>query len=171
MISQLDLPFFFLFSQALAGNGHLFPHVTKILNAQPVLQMEYIATDTSQKALSESEIQDAGISFSQWDPSNPPSGNLTNADLVVYNYTTSVVANTKEIIPNLAAALKEGGFLLVHTLLKGETLAETVSFLTSPDLQQKQKFLSEVSLLPAPVLSRWIVLSLLLVDALMMNVE
>ncbi|NXX48511.1 FAS synthase, partial [Tricholaema leucomelas] len=129
--------------EALAGNGHLFPRVTKILNAQPVLQMEYIATDTSQKALSETEIQDAGISFSQWDPSSPPSGNLTNADLVVYNYTTSVVGNTKEIIPNLAAALKEGGFLLVHTLFRGETLAETVSFLTSPDPQQKQKFLNE----------------------------
>ncbi|NXF89098.1 FAS synthase, partial [Eubucco bourcierii] len=129
--------------EAFAGNGHLFPRVTKILNAQPVLQLEYIATDTSQKALSETEIQDAGISFSQWDPSSPPSGNLTNADLVVYNYTTSVVGNTKEIIPNLAAAVKEGGFLLIHTLLKGETVAETVSFLTSPGLQQKQKFLSE----------------------------
>ncbi|XP_054249700.1 fatty acid synthase [Indicator indicator] len=129
--------------EALAGNGHLFPHVTNILNAQPVLQMEYIATDTNQKALSETEIQDAGISFSQWNPASPPSGNLTNADLVVYNYSTSGVGNTEEIVPNLAAAVKEGGFLLVHTLLKGETLAETVSFLTSPDLQQKHNFLSE----------------------------
>uniref|UniRef100_A0A8B9MP92 Fatty acid synthase n=1 Tax=Accipiter nisus TaxID=211598 RepID=A0A8B9MP92_9AVES len=131
--------------EALAGSGHLFSRVKSILNAQPLLQVDYIATDRILESLSanETELQDAGVSFSQWDPSSLPSGNLTNADLVVYNCSTSVLGNTTEIISNLAAAVKEGGFVLLHTLLKGETLGETVSFLTSPDLQQKRSFLSE----------------------------
>ncbi|NXY81485.1 FAS synthase, partial [Alcedo cyanopectus] len=131
--------------EALAGSGCLFSRVRSTLNTQPLLQMEYIATDSTLKALpaSETELQDAGISFSKWDPSHPPSGNLTNADLVVYNCSTSVLGNTPEIIANLTAAVKEGGFVLLHTLLKGETIAEIVSFLTNPDLQQKRSFLSE----------------------------
>uniref|UniRef100_A0A8C3MMS5 Fatty acid synthase n=1 Tax=Geospiza parvula TaxID=87175 RepID=A0A8C3MMS5_GEOPR len=116
-----------------------------ILNAQPLLQVDYIATDCILENLSaiETELQDAGVVSSRWDPSSPPSGNLTNADLVVYNCSTSVLVNTTEILSNLAAAVKEGGFVLLHTLLKGETLGEIVSFLTSPDLQQKHSFLSE----------------------------
>uniref|UniRef100_A0A8B9BZ50 Fatty acid synthase n=1 Tax=Anser brachyrhynchus TaxID=132585 RepID=A0A8B9BZ50_9AVES len=131
--------------EALAGNGHLFSRVKSILNTQPLLQLDYIATDCTLEALSanETELQDAGISFSQWDPSNPPSGNLANADLVVYNCSTNVLGNTTKIVSNLAAAVKEGGFVLLHTLLQGETLGEIVSFLTSPDLQQKHSFLSQ----------------------------
>ncbi|KFP09893.1 Fatty acid synthase [Egretta garzetta] len=131
--------------EALAGSGHMFSHVRSILNTQPLLQVEYIATDRTLETLSanETELQDAGVTFSQWDPSSLPSGNLTNADLLVYNCSTSVLGNTTEILSNLAAAVKEGGFVLLHTLLKGETLGETVSFLTSPDLQQKHSFLSE----------------------------
>ncbi|XP_041321888.1 fatty acid synthase [Pyrgilauda ruficollis] len=131
--------------EANAGSGQLFSRVKSILNAQPLLQVDYIATDCILENLSaiETELQDAGVVSSRWDPSSLPSGNLTDADLVVYNCSTSVLVNTTEILPNLAAAVKEGGFVLLHTLLKGETLGETVSFLTSPDLQQKHSFLSE----------------------------
>ncbi|NXU74165.1 FAS synthase, partial [Oreotrochilus melanogaster] len=131
--------------EALAGSGRLFSRVKSILNTQPLLQVDYIATDRVLEALSasETELQDAGVSSSQWDPSSLPSGNLTNADLVVYNCATNVLGNTTEILSNLAAAVKEGGFVLLHTLLKGETLGEIVSFLSSPDLQQKHKFLHE----------------------------
>uniref|UniRef100_A0A8C3V264 Fatty acid synthase n=1 Tax=Catharus ustulatus TaxID=91951 RepID=A0A8C3V264_CATUS len=131
--------------EANAGSGQLFSRVKSILNAQPLLQVDYIATDCVLENLSmiETELQDAGIVSSQWDPSSLPSGNLTDADLVVYNCSTSILVNTTEILSNLAAAVKEGGFVLLHTLLKGETLGEIVSFLTSPDLQQKHSFLSE----------------------------
>ncbi|NXU42098.1 FAS synthase, partial [Drymodes brunneopygia] len=131
--------------EANAGSGQLFSRVKSILNTQPVLQVDYIATDHVLENLSaiETELQDAGVVSSQWDPYSLPSGNLTNADLVVYNCSTSVLVNTTEILSNLAAAVKEGGFVLLHTLLKGETLGEIVSFLTSPDLQQKHSFLSE----------------------------
>ncbi|PKU32508.1 fatty acid synthase [Limosa lapponica baueri] len=131
--------------EALAGSGQLFSRVKSFLNTQPLLQLDYVATDPILETLSakEKELQDAGVSLSQWDPSSPPSGNLTNADLVVCNCSTSVLGNTAEILSNLAAATKEGGFVLLHTLLKGQTLGETVSFLTNPDLQQKHRFLSE----------------------------
>lgn len=131
--------------EALAGSGCLFSRVKSILSTSPLLQVEYIATDRILETLSanETELQDAGVVLSQWDPSTLPSENLTNADLVVYNCSRSVLGNTTEILPNLAAAVKEGGFVLIHTLLKGETLGEIVSFLTSPDLQQKHSFLSE----------------------------
>ncbi|NXM57354.1 FAS synthase, partial [Illadopsis cleaveri] len=131
--------------EANAGNGQLFSCVKSILNTQPLLQVDYIATDCVLENLSaiETELQDSGVDSRQWDPSSLPSGNLTNADLVVYNCSTSVLVNITEILSNLAAAVKEGGFVLLHTLLKGETLGEIVSFLTSPDLQQKHSFLSE----------------------------
>ncbi|NXJ82917.1 FAS synthase, partial [Trogon melanurus] len=131
--------------EALAGSGHLFSRVKNILNTQPLLQVDYIATDRILESLSanETELQDAGVSVSQWNPSSLPSGNLTNADLVVYNCSTSVLGNTTEILSNLAAAVREGGFVLLHTLLKGETLAEIIGFLTSPDLQQNHSFLNE----------------------------
>ncbi|NXL03899.1 FAS synthase, partial [Mesembrinibis cayennensis] len=133
--------------EALAGSGHLLSRVKRILNTELRLQADYIATDLNLKTLSanETKLQDDEISFSLWDPSSLPSDNLTNADLVVYNCSSSVLGNTTEILSNLAAAVKEGGFVLLHTLLKGETLGEIVSFLTSPDLQQKHSFLSEVS--------------------------
>ncbi|NWU98405.1 FAS synthase, partial [Upupa epops] len=127
--------------EALAGSGRLLSRVRSILNIEPLLQVDYIATDCIPATLS--ELQNAEFSVSQWDPSSLPSGNLTNADLVVYNCSTNVLGNSAEILRNLAAAVKEGGFILLHTLLKGETLAEIVSFLTSPDLQQKHCFLSE----------------------------
>ncbi|XP_071429466.1 fatty acid synthase [Pithys albifrons albifrons] len=131
--------------EAMAGSGHLFSRVKSILNTQPLLQVDYIATDTVLENLSadETELQDAGVLSSQWDPSGLPSGNITDADLVVYNCSASVLGNAAVILPNLAAAVKEGGFVLLHTLLKGQTLGEVVSFLTSPDLQQKHSFLSE----------------------------
>ncbi|KAM8991828.1 fatty acid synthase [Ara ararauna] len=131
--------------EALAGSGRLFSRIKSILNGQPLLQVDYMATDRILKTLSDSEteLQNAGISVREWDPSCLPSGDLANADLVVYNCLTTGVRNTTEILSNLAAAVKEGGFVLLHTLLKGETLGEIVSFLTSPDLQQKHSFLSE----------------------------
>ncbi|NXC72710.1 FAS synthase, partial [Anhinga anhinga] len=131
--------------EAFAGSGQLFSRIINILKTQPLLQVDYIATDCLLKNLpdNEKELQDDEVTFSQWDPSKHPSENLTDADLVVYNYSKNVLENTTEILSNLAAAVKEGGFILLHTLLKGEALGETISFLTSPDLQQTHSFPSE----------------------------
>lgn len=129
----------FLSLQALAGDGRLFSRVTGLLNTQPMLQLDYTATDRAPETLpvDESQLQETGVSIAQWDPISPPPGHLTSADLLVCNCSVSIFENPAEILSNLAATVKEGGFVLLHTLLKGETLGEIISFLTSPDLQQR----------------------------------
>ncbi|CAM5096781.1 unnamed protein product [Natator depressus] len=125
--------------EALAGDGRLFSRVTGLLNTQPMLQLDYTATDRAPETLpvDESQLQETGVSIAQWDPISPPPGHLTSADLLVCNCSVSIFENPAEILSNLAATVKEGGFVLLHTLLKGETLGEIISFLTTPDLQQR----------------------------------
>ncbi|XP_053145655.1 fatty acid synthase [Hemicordylus capensis] len=132
--------------EALAGDGHLFSRVTSILNTQPMLQLDYTATDRTPDILAseESYLQEIGVSSDQWDPATPPSGNLTNADLLVCNCSLNPFKNPAEVLSNMAATVKEGGFVLLHTLLKGETLGEIVRFLTSPDVQEKPGLLTQV---------------------------
>lgn len=130
--------------EALAGDGHLFSRVTSILNTQPMLQLEYTATDRTPEILAskESELQEMGVSIDQWDPSTPPPGSLINADLLVCNCSLNAFRNPAEVLSNMAATVHEGGFVLLHTLLKGETLGEIVRFLTSPDLQERPGLLT-----------------------------
>ncbi|XP_044275877.1 fatty acid synthase [Varanus komodoensis] len=126
--------------EALAGDGRLFSRVTSILNTQPMLQLDYTATDRIPEILAsdQNHLQEIGVSIDQWDPASPASGNLMNADLLVCNSSLNMFRNPAEVLSNMAATVKEGGFILLHTLLKGETLGEIVGFLTSPDLQEKQ---------------------------------
>nr|XP_025034359.1 fatty acid synthase [Pelodiscus sinensis] len=125
--------------EALAGDGRLFSRVPGLLNTQPMLQLDYAATDRAPEVLSisESQLQELGVSTAQWDPLNPPPGHLTGADLLLCNCSVSMFGNPAETLSNLAAAVKEGGFVLLHTLLKGEMLGETIRFLTAPDLPQR----------------------------------
>ncbi|KAL8163353.1 UNVERIFIED_CONTAM: hypothetical protein K2H54_018774 [Gekko kuhli] len=132
--------------EALAGDGHLFSRVTSLLNTQPMLQLDYIATETAVEVLAshEGHLQEIGVSIDQWDPANPPSGGLMGADLLVCNCSLNTFKNPAEVLSNMAATVKEGGFVLLHTLLKGETLGEIVRFLTDPDLQKKPSLLTQV---------------------------
>ncbi|XP_007434239.1 fatty acid synthase [Python bivittatus] len=132
--------------EALTGDGHLFSRVTSILNTQPMLQLDYTATDQVLKNLAslESHLQEIGVSIDQWDPTHPPSGSLMNADLLVCNCSLNALSKPAETLSNMAAAVKDGGFILLHTLLKGETLGEIVAFLTSPGLQEKPGLLNQV---------------------------
>lgn len=134
--------------QALAGDGHLYSRVTSILNTQPMLQLDYTATDRAPEILAsnESRLQELGVSTQQWDPASPPSGNLANADLLVCNCALNPFRNPAQVLSNMAATVKDGGFVLLHTLLKGETLGEIVSFLTSPELKEKPGLLTQVNL-------------------------
>uniref|UniRef100_A0A8D0GNS8 Fatty acid synthase n=1 Tax=Sphenodon punctatus TaxID=8508 RepID=A0A8D0GNS8_SPHPU len=131
--------------EAHAGDGCLYSRVTGLLNTQPMLQLDYIATDPTPETLSgnESQLQEMGISICQWDPARPAPGNLTNADLLICNCSVSILGNPTEVLLNMTAAVREGGFVLLHTLLKGETLGEIVSFLTTPDLQQRGGILTQ----------------------------
>ncbi|XP_042306938.1 fatty acid synthase isoform X1 [Sceloporus undulatus] len=132
--------------EALAGDGHLYTRVTSILNTQPMLQLDYIATDRTLEILASKEtyFQEIGISTEQWDPANPPSGSLVNANLLVCNCSLNTFKNPAKVLSNMAATVKDGGFILLHTLLKGEILGEIVGFLTSPELQDKPSVLTQV---------------------------
>ncbi|KAL6475465.1 hypothetical protein MHYP_G00165050 [Metynnis hypsauchen] len=124
--------------EALSSNGRVFSRAVSHLNIQPMLRLDYTASDLSTELLSaqQSSLEEQGISVAQWDPQQgPASGGLTGADLVVCNSVPGPVTSPATLLENLASATREGGFVLLHTLLRGDTLGETVAFLTSLDNQ------------------------------------
>ncbi|KAM4691284.1 fatty acid synthase isoform 2-T2 [Rhinophrynus dorsalis] len=132
--------------EAFAGNGRLSSYVTALLNTHPMLQLDYIATDPSVEILSamEDNLKENGVSTEQWDPASAAPGTLANADLLVCNSTFHLLRNPAQVLSNMAAAVKEKGFILLHTHLKGYTLGETVAFLSTQNLQEKEGLLSQV---------------------------
>ncbi|XP_043860025.1 LOW QUALITY PROTEIN: fatty acid synthase [Dromiciops gliroides] len=131
--------------EALAGDGHLYSRIPGLLNSQPMLQLDYVATDRQSASLEgqEAQLQQQGISLGQWDPDEPAPDTLHGADLLVCNCTIAALKAPSTALSHMAAAVKDGGFLLLHTLLKGETLGEIVAFLTSSKHHQKQNLLSQ----------------------------
>ncbi|XP_018417291.1 PREDICTED: fatty acid synthase [Nanorana parkeri] len=131
--------------EALSGNGHLSSHVLSLLNTQPMLQVDYTATDRTLDVFSElgSDLEAAGVAMEQWDPLVSPPNSLTGADLLVCNSSGHLLKDPRQVLPNMAAAVKEGAFILLHTLLKGDILGETIAFLRTQNLQQKDGLLSQ----------------------------
>lgn len=127
----------------LAGDGQLYSRIPALLNTQPLLELDYIATDRHPQALeaAQAKLQQLNITQGQWDPSDPAPSNLGGANLVVCNYALASLGDPATAVGNMVAALKEGGFLLLHTLLRGHPLGETVTFLTCPEPQQGQRHL------------------------------
>uniref|UniRef100_A0A672LX21 Fatty acid synthase n=1 Tax=Sinocyclocheilus grahami TaxID=75366 RepID=A0A672LX21_SINGR len=125
--------------EALAADGRVFSRTVGLLNIQPMLHLDYTVSDVSIDQLSahQSSLEEQGISSAQWDPLQGPAvGGLDGADLVVCNCATGHTANPALLIENLTSAAREGGFVLIHTLLRGDTLGETVAFLTSQNNQE-----------------------------------
>lgn len=123
----------------------MFSRAVRTLNVQPMLRLDYIASDANTEILSnqQSTLEDLGVSAAQWDPrQGPVTGNLGGADLVVCNCVPGSISNPDVLLENLTSATRDGGFVLLHTLLKGDTLGETVTFLTS--LEDKSCLLSQV---------------------------
>lgn len=136
---------FLLVLQALAANGRVFSRAVGLLNIQPMLRLDYTASDISIDQLSahQSSLEEQGISSAQWDPlQGPATGGLDGADLVVCNTAVGPTSNPALLIENLTSAVREDGFVLLHTLLRGDTLGETVAFLTSQSNQEG--FLTQV---------------------------
>ncbi|XP_069511428.1 fatty acid synthase [Ambystoma mexicanum] len=131
--------------EALAGDGQMFSRIPSLLNTQPMLQLDYSITDLTLDSLSASEdqLKESGLSIAQWDPSGTAPANLSGADMLVCNCSMNLLQNPPENLSNMAGAVKEGGFVLLHTLLRGETLGEIVAFLTTQDVQQKPGLLSQ----------------------------
>ncbi|OCT62677.1 fatty acid synthase [Xenopus laevis] len=131
--------------EALAENGRLFSYVPALLNTQPMLQLDYIATDSASEVLSslEENLKEFGGSVEQWDPMGTAPSTLTNADLLVCNNSLHHLRNPQQAFINMTATVKEGGFILLHTLLKGDMLGETIKFLNTQNAQQKEGLLSQ----------------------------
>ncbi|XP_062859033.1 fatty acid synthase [Trichomycterus rosablanca] len=122
--------------EALSSDGRVFSRAVRTLNIQPMLRLDYTASDVNAELLSnqQSTLEDLGVSAAQWDPhQGPVTGNLGGVDLVVCNCVPGPVLNPEVLLENLTSATREGGFVLLHTLLKGDTLGETVAFLTSQE--------------------------------------
>ncbi|XP_008574493.1 PREDICTED: fatty acid synthase [Galeopterus variegatus] len=131
--------------EVLAGDGHLYSRIPALLNTQPMLQLDYTATDRLPQALesNQAKLQQHDIAKGQWDPKDPAPGSLGAADLLVCNCIVAGLGDPAVALSNMAAALKEGGFLLLHTLLRGHTLGETLAFLFSSQPQHGQGLLSQ----------------------------
>ncbi|XP_069807612.1 fatty acid synthase isoform X2 [Dendropsophus ebraccatus] len=131
--------------EALSEHGNLSPYVLSVLNTQPMLQIDYVATDRTLETLStlEDNLKEAGVSIEQWDPYTAPPNNVTGADLLVCNSSAHLLKDPSQVLPNMAATVKDGGFILLHTLLKGDVLGETIAFLRTQNIQQKDGLLSQ----------------------------
>ncbi|KAM6951887.1 fatty acid synthase [Aplochiton taeniatus] len=120
--------------EAFSSEGLLFPRAVPLLNIQPMLRLDYVASTPGADDLQGASAEELGVSAAHWDPATGPApGAAAGADLVACNHAWSPVrgGSAAELVANLTSGAKEGGFVLLHTLLKGETLGETVAFLSS----------------------------------------
>ena len=132
--------------QVLAGHGHLYSRIPGLLSPHPLLQLSYTATDRHPQALeaAQAELQQHDVAQGQWDPADPAPSALGSADLLVCNCAVAALGDPASALSNMVAALREGGFLLLHTLLRGHPLGDIVAFLTSAEPQYGQGILSQV---------------------------
>lgn len=108
-----------------------------------MLQLDYTATTAHLDLLDvhQATLEDLAVGSAQWDPmlGPAPAGLEGAADLVLCNHASGPLCTDPEVLmTNLASGAKKGGFVLLHTLLKGETLAETISFLSSTTNSKSQ---------------------------------
>lgn len=117
-----------------------------------MLQLDYTATAAHLKLLDvhQATLEDLAVGLAQWDLlSGPaPAGLEGAADLVLCNNASGPLSKDPvELMTNLASGAKKGGFVLLHTLLKGETLGETISFLSSTTNNKSQtRLLTQVGI-------------------------
>lgn len=134
----------------LAGDGHLYSRVPALLNTQPMLQLDYTATDRQAQVLeaAASLLQQYEVAQGKWDPADPAPSSLGMADLLVCNCAVASLGDPALALGNMAAALKEGGFLLLHAVLRGHALGDILALLSS-EPQHGPSLLSQVPLLGA----------------------
>lgn len=108
-----------------------------------MLQLDYTATAAHLDLLGahQATLEDLAVGSAQWDPllGPAPAGLEGAADLVLCNHASRPLSTDPEaLMTNLASGAKKEGFVLLHTLLKGETLGETISFLSSTTNSKSQ---------------------------------
>lgn len=113
-----------------------------------MLNVEYTATTTNLELLTphQDSLEELVVGSSQWDPLTAPAP-VGGVDLVLCNHAWGPLrTDPGQLMANLATGAKQGGFVLLHTLLKGETLGETVTFLSSSAQNSSQgRLLTQVS--------------------------
>ncbi|VTJ57756.1 Hypothetical predicted protein [Marmota monax] len=119
--------------EVLAGDGHLYSRVPALLNTQPMLQLDYTATDRQAQVLeaAASLLQQYEVARGKWDPADPAPSSLGMADLLVCNCAVASLGDPALALGNMAAAVKEGGFLLLHAVLRGHALGDILALLSS----------------------------------------
>lgn len=114
-----------------------------------MVQVDYTATATNVDLLTphQATLEELAVTSAQWDPQMDvvPGSIGGGADLVMCNHAWGPLRTDPRLfVKNLASGAREGGFVLLHTLLKGETLAETVSFLSNTKSTSQQGLLTQV---------------------------
>lgn len=135
----------FRVTEAFSDEGQLFPRALALLNIQPMLQVEYTATAVECDLLNpfRDTLDELGVDSAQWDPRSAPASTGT-ADLLLCNQWDLLQSEPKHLVSNLASGTRAGGFILLHVLLKGSTLGETLAFLyKSTNSGPKQELLSQ----------------------------
>ncbi|XP_037610720.1 fatty acid synthase [Sebastes umbrosus] len=130
--------------EALSNDGQLFSRMVALLNIQPMMRVDYTATATNLDLLTphQATLEELVVSSAQWDPLTGPApgGAVGQADLVVCNHAWGPLRTDPGLlVANLASGAKQEGFVLLHTLLKGETLGETIAFLSSSAQSDSQQ--------------------------------
>ncbi|XP_069024612.1 fatty acid synthase isoform X1 [Embiotoca jacksoni] len=122
--------------EALSNDGQLASRVVPLLNIQPMLHVDYTATAPSLDLLTphQTGLEELAVTAARWNPAEDPApgGAASGADLVLCNHAWGPLRTDPGLLlTNLSSATKQQGFVLLHVLLKGETLGETVDFLCS----------------------------------------
>lgn len=127
--------------EVLGGLSHIFSRAVNILNIQPRLQIDYTGSYISHDSDPSlyTSMEKFGVTPALWNSTKEvaPLG-LTKADLIICNCVLNNNIPTKETLVNMASALKNRGFVLLHVLLKDNTIGETLAFLNSQNMLMTQ---------------------------------
>ena len=130
------------FVEVEADVGGLYERVPALLQSQPKISMNYIATASNPKSLDEERMSSLGVQKEQWAvEGTPPS--LAEANLVL---ARNYLCNQENIASNLAVfadILQEGGFLLIKETTRNFVVSVGISLLGGCSGTQCKHFLSE----------------------------
>ena len=96
-------------------NGRLYSNAVQILNSQPTANIEYAVTGTADEVQQlREEVSSESVEVCTWDITSSPPNDLKEIDLILADGLARSTSCLEEALKNVKAALKEGGFLLLH---------------------------------------------------------
>ena len=97
-----------------AGKGCLYNRVLHHLNSQPMMNVNYIATDSSVESVLQEAVQSLNADVAEWSLDKEPKNDICGAHLVVANNVLHNQSNIPQTLEVISKALKDDGFLLIH---------------------------------------------------------